>query len=65
MKKIICDICGKELPLTYGIREHALKDMNFAISSNGRLWDICQECRDSLNDWIMERKNEEVQDNSK
>lgn len=59
MKKIICDICGKELSLTYGIRETALKDIHFAISSHGRLWDICQECRDSLNDWMMERKIDE------
>lgn len=56
MTKTICDICGNDMPLE--IYSRALKDYKFCISSNGKAWDICNECREKLNKWINERKTE-------
>lgn len=57
MTKTVCDICGKDMPPT--LPNHNYRDMNFAISSNGRLWDICDDCRQSLNIWIKGRKEDD------
>lgn len=51
-----CDICGKEMPL--GIFSRSTKDYNFCISSYGKIWDVCTECRDELNEWMKKRKAE-------
>ena len=59
MTKTICDICGKEIGL-YMYPAKELKDMQFAISSHGRIWDVCQECRDDLWIWIKDRKERPV-----
>ena len=56
MTKTICDICGKEMYL--GIDSRATKDYKFCISSYGKAWDICTECRDELNEWMKTRKAE-------
>lgn len=56
MTKTICDICGNDMPL--GIYSIAIKDYKFCISSNGRAWDICDECRKDLDKWIKKRKAE-------
>jgi hypothetical protein len=53
MTKTVCDICGKEMPSD----AIAIKDYRFCISSNGTLWDICNECREELNNWINQRKS--------
>ena len=50
MTKTICDICGKEMPTTND------RGYNFCISSYGRFWDICNDCRQELNKWIKNRK---------
>lgn len=57
MKITVCDICGKK------VRSSCLKistdnDCNFAISNNGKYWDICDKCRAALNRFIEERKAE-------
>lgn len=53
-----CDICGKQTEKS----TKQLSVYNFAISSHGRVWDICDDCRESLNKWITMRKEEgEVQ----
>ena len=54
MIKTYCDICGKEMSNSY--KHDNIKDLNFAISSNGRIWDICNECRDDLWMWITQKK---------
>ncbi len=56
MTRTVCDICGKEMPLE--IYSRPIKDYNFCISSNGKAWDICIECRNKLNEWIKKRKAE-------
>ena len=60
MTKTFCDICGKEMPtpMTYSIRE-----LNFCISSYGTIWDICDDCRDELNEFINNHKEEKENDN--
>ena len=56
MTKTTCDICGKEMPTTkYADR---IEDKNFCISSYGKIWDICTECREELNRWMTIRKKE-------
>ena len=54
MTKTVCDICGKEMPTS--IFAETIKDMNFCISRYGKIWDICVECRKSLNMWMTIRK---------
>ena len=61
MTKTVCDICGKEMS-TLKIVDN-IKNLNFCISSHGRIWDICDECRVSLNKWMTIRRAEsELQD---
>lgn len=61
MTRTVCDICGKEMPtIKYA---DAIEDMNFCISSYGMIWDICAECRESLNRWITIRRQEAKEDN--
>ena len=54
MTKTICDICGKEMPSE--ICSMSIKDYKFCISSYGKAWDICDECRERLNRWMTIRK---------
>lgn len=54
MTKTVCDICGKEIPLSL----RGTKDDKFCISSYGKVWDVCTECRNELNEWLKKRKAE-------
>lgn len=54
MTKTVCDICGEEMATIKFIG--AIEDQNFCISSYGRMWDICTECRISLNRWMTIRR---------
>ena len=54
MTKTACDICGKDMPLE--IYSRSIKDYKFCISSYGRAWDICNECRNELDKWIKKRQ---------
>lgn len=62
MKKTICDVCGKEMPTFKN--ELPPGDVQFCISSYGHIWDVCDECRKELNNWISQKKggvkNEEI-----
>lgn len=54
----ICDICGKQT-------EQSTKPLavyKFVISSYGRVLDICDDCRESLNNWMTMRKEESEDD---
>ncbi len=56
MKKIVCDICGSEMKNTSFIdAEDNFKELQFCISSYGKIWDVCDECRVSLSKWMKER----------
>lgn len=50
----ICDICGKQTETS----TEPLPVYKFAISSHGKVWDICNDCRESLNKWITIRRAE-------
>ena len=41
MTKTICDICGKEIPITTTSKD-PIYDLKFCISSYGKMWDICK-----------------------
>lgn len=56
MTKTVCDICGKEMPTASFAGN--IKNLNFCISSHGRIWDVCDGCRASLNKWMTIRKAE-------
>lgn len=60
MTKTVCDICGREIP-TPKLLE-TIEDMNFCVSSHGRIWDICTECRVCLNKWMTVRRQEESEE---
>lgn len=55
MTKTCCDICGKEMP-TSMIRSAI--ELKFCISSFGRVWDVCDDCRNELNEFINKHKEE-------
>lgn len=55
MTKTICDICGKEIE-THTV--DSIHDLQFCISSYGKMWDVCNKCREELNKWINQRKTE-------
>lgn len=54
MTKTICDICGNEMPTSK--MADSIVDMNFCISSQGKIWDVCTQCRISLKNWMDMRK---------
>lgn len=54
MTKTVCDICGKEMSTTK--LAESISDLAFCCSSYGRIWDICYECRESLNKWMTIRR---------
>lgn len=61
MKITICDICGDEIP-TIKFVDDNIKDLNFCISSHGKIWDICDKCRVNLNKWIAMQRKESQKD---
>lgn len=59
MTKVVCDICGKNMPrllITVPVAQ------DICISSYGNTWDICTECRIDLRKWIEARKTERTVD---
>lgn len=56
MTKTICDICGNDVPLEIYVT--SIKNQKLCISSYGKVWDICTECRNELDKWIKKRKVE-------
>ena len=57
MTKTVCDICGREMPTTKHVDK--IENLNFCISSHGKIWDICVKCREDLNRWMTIRKQEQ------
>ena len=56
MKKIVCDICGKEM---YGsFIAEPIKEQKFCISSYGKTWDVCDKCREEFKEWVEQHKKE-------
>lgn len=55
MTKTICDVCGKEIPSLKLLKHDANFDFN--ISSPGKLWDVCSECRAEFKKWVKERRS--------
>ena len=37
-------------------------DLKFCISSYGKMWDICPECREDFNRWMVIRKSEAIKE---
>ena len=60
MTKTVCDICGKEMPTIKFV--DTIENHAFCISSYGEIWDICTECRESLNKWIIIRSRKRTKD---
>ena len=61
MTKTICDICGKAIP-TQSMNKNPIYDLKFCISSYGKMWDICSECREDFNRWMVIRKSEAMKE---
>lgn len=55
MTKRFCDICGKEMSSIVTVPS-SIKFASFAISENGKIWDVCDECRVELGEWVRNRK---------
>ncbi len=51
-----CDICGKEMPTELYPKD--IEDRHFCISSLGRPWDICEECKDEIENLVKKRYKE-------
>ena len=59
MIKTYCDVCGKDMSSEMGKASDAqITELNFCISSYGRIWDICNDCRGSLLKWIDTQEKE-------
>ena len=56
MTQTICDICRK--PMTKNIFAGSVIDSCFSISRCGVRWDICNDCRKDLTEWIDSRRND-------
>ena len=61
MTKTICDICGKEIPTTT-MSKDPIYDLKFCISSYCKMLDICPECREDFNRWMVIRKSEAIKE---
>ena len=61
MTKTICDICGKDMSTTT-MSKDPIYDLKFCISSYGKMWDICNECREDFNRWMVIRKSEAIKE---
>lgn len=57
MTKRFCDVCGKEMNRLTTISD-SIRFATFAISENGKFWDVCDECRVELSEWIRNKKEE-------
>ena len=64
MTKTICDICGKVIQ-TPSTSKDPIYGLEFCISSYGKIWDICPECREDCNRWMVIRKSEAIKEVSK
>lgn len=56
MTNTYCDICGKEMPTPTSCA--TIRELSFCISSFGRAWDICYDCRNELDEFIKKHKEE-------
>ena len=54
MTKIVCDICGKDIPPVKFLKPDD-DQKKFSISTCGRRLDICDECQVDLNIWMTNR----------
>lgn len=56
MTKTICDICGNVMPTN--TRPGIIAKYKFCISRSygKKAWDVCDDCRKKLNEWIKRRK---------
>lgn len=59
MTKTICDICGKDMST---MSKDSIYDLKFCISNYGKIWDICPECREDFNRWMVIRKSEAIKE---
>lgn len=60
MTKTICDICGKDM--SSSMSKYPIYDLKFCISSYGKMLDICPECREDFNRWMVIRKSEAIKE---
>lgn len=56
MTKTTCDICGKVMPTDF--YPASIDELHFCISSCGKIWDICDKCRDEIGKLIENRRKE-------
>ena len=60
MIKTVCDFCGKDIKNPPNILFRSITEYNFAILKHGSVLDICDECKESFEEWAETRK--EVKD---
>lgn len=58
-KKIICDRCGRECEYSrYSRGQRVFRNKFFLRKSDDDFIDLCQECYDSLAEWMKSGKSE-------
>ena len=57
MTRIVCDICGKDMMPS--IVPADIRNMDFKISSFGKIWDICPQCKEDFKKWMKARKGDD------
>lgn len=54
MTKTICDICENEMETSTHMG--LISELTFCLTRYGKIMDVCNDCREKLNEWIEERK---------
>lgn len=55
MTKTVCDFCGKDIKDPPNILR-PIAEYNFMILRHGSALDICNECKESFDEWAKSRK---------
>lgn len=58
MTKVLCDFCGKELSKGFLEYEVTLTLKNTLSNLAGDRYDLCNECKKSMVEWITAKKKE-------
>ncbi len=57
MKKTYCDLCKKEMPVK--IPPLDCEHIDITVMMKGYYYELCDECKDSLVDWLNGRGKSE------
>jgi hypothetical protein len=60
--KIVCDICGKEIPWSMRKYIHVTEYVPYMFGIGRDKWDICRDCAEEMKDYIRAKTKQESED---